>query len=341
MIEFGSDFHKIEGFKDCSNPLNGYKQYLLLADGRQALNILITTNCWKRIWIPEYFCYDVVDSIRKTGVEVLFYEDYPGNDDSKSISSINFKKSDVLLRMNYFGLRGWRDNTHVEIPVIEDHSHSPFGYWAKSSNADWCIASLRKTLPIAEGGVLWSPKGKHLNVHLKLTDENKDMSIRRWQAMLNKSKYLEGSLRDKHSFRDEFVSTETIFDELPVSKIDEESERVLQSFDIKRWIEHKRTNWEILSDLKSNLFRALSCEDEGDYFSFVILCCSNEIRDKIRRVLIDHSIYPAILWQVPEQTSSKVRDISSRLLSIHCDARYSFEDIKQLKSIISKVINNV
>ena len=62
---------------------------------------LIEQEGWKRIWIPAYFCYEVVDSIKKTGVEIAFYNDYPSANDESAIQRINFKEGDVLLRVNF------------------------------------------------------------------------------------------------------------------------------------------------------------------------------------------------------------------------------------------------
>lgn len=339
IIEFGSDFHWIDGFVSSSTKIVAKYDCLLLADGRQAIELLIKDNQWNRIWIPDYFCYDVVDSIRKAGIEVLFYEDYPGNDDSKSVSNINFKKNDVLLRMNYFGLRGWRDNTHVEIPVIEDHSHSPFGSWAKNSNADWCIASLRKTLPIAEGGILWSPLSHSMPTPPDLNKENEELAEMRWEAMCKKTDYLRGKIKNKDEFRGKFLSTESGFDTLGLSLIDKKSKSVLYNFDFLSWFGRKQENWQVLSTIKSEKVMVLNSVN-NENFSFTLLCDSHETRNRLRASLIKNNVYPAILWQIPNTVSSSARDFSERMLSIHCDARYSLEDINQLKTIIEKAIKN-
>jgi hypothetical protein len=54
--------------------------------------------------------------------------------------------------------------------------------------------------------------------------------------------------------------------------------------------------------------------------------------------LISNSVYPAILWNVPETVSGSSRNFSERMLSIHCDGRYNEEDIKQLADILNKAI---
>ncbi|RHK13853.1 hypothetical protein DW080_03030 [Bacteroides caccae] len=64
-------------------------------------------------------------------------------------------------------------------------------------------------------------------------------------------------------------------------------------------------------------------------FSIIILCDTKEERKSLRMHLIKNMIYPAILWQIPEKTEfNEALDISKRMLSIHCDARYSRNAIK-------------
>ena len=77
--EFGSDYHQLDDFpRVVDTPSKGkWNSRNLYADGRQAINALIDFRGWKRIWIPTYFCQEVVESIRKTGIEVVYYDDYP------------------------------------------------------------------------------------------------------------------------------------------------------------------------------------------------------------------------------------------------------------------------
>ena len=341
MLEFGSDFHCVDGFSAEDVRHSWDTPFLFLADGRQAIAILLEEKQWKRIWIPEYFCYEVVDSIRATGIEVAFYEDYPCGDDEAALQTIKFEDGDVLLRMNYFGLRGWRDSASLPVPVIEDHSHAPLGEWARKSNADWCVASLRKTLPVAEGGALWSPKGHPLPTTPELTRENQSLASLRWEAMREKSDYLSGKIIEKSSFRNKFLATEDSFESLAPSRIDDESLHVLDRFDFQSWFRRKQENWQVLSTIKSDRFKTLVSEPGGEHFSFTILCDTALTRDKLRARLIERCVYPAVLWPLPDECPPAARDMSSRMLSIHCDARYSLSDMERLKNIIEEAASNV
>ena len=84
MKEFGSDFHFISGFRGTGNALNDiYPHANYYADGRQALIHLYQSQGWQRLWVPEYFCYEVIESLKQAGLNMVFYTDYPGNNEEK------------------------------------------------------------------------------------------------------------------------------------------------------------------------------------------------------------------------------------------------------------------
>lgn len=344
MKEFGSDFHLIDSFNSEQRHLTDmYRDAVLMADGRQCIEVLIQRNRWKRLWMPEYFCYNIIEYLQKnTGIDISFYTDYPGNDDDKVISNLTFREGDVLLRMNYFGLRSFRSTKDIPVPVIEDHSHDLVGDWAMNSDAGWCIASLRKIIPIPEGGIVWSPKNNKLIFHLVQTAINNDLAQKRWRAMEEKGQYLRGIIDDKELFRSLYIETEETLDELDISLIDEKSRHYLESFDLGNWNITKKKNWEILSRLDSNTgVQVVRQESENlTPFSLVLLFDDETNRERVRKKLIESSVYPAVLWYVPDGAHDEVRSFSKRMLSIHCDARYSENDIEELYNTINTIIRN-
>ncbi len=340
MIEFGSDFHFIDiynsGRAHLTNVLNGAT---LLADGRQCIIVLIRQYGWKRIWMPDYFCYEVIDTIKEqTGIIVMSYEDTPLHEGQ--VENLPFKEGDVLLRMNFFGLRDKRSNKNIPCSVIEDHSHDPFGHWALYSDADWCISSIRKLLPLPEGGMMWSPKGHSLTVALQPSAENERIATTRWEGMKMKAAYLKGEAVSKDEFRKCYTETEEWFDKAEPTSIDDKSRRfVTKQLDINRWLGAKRRNWTLLQSLvNKDVCKVLKPEDDTcTMFSLVLLFESKEKRDKVRKHMIEACVYPAILWAVPDSASENAKSFSDRMLSVHCDGRYSEEDIRQLACILNKV----
>ncbi len=341
MREFGSDFHYIESYNSKRAHLTDvFRNAILLADGRQCIVALIRQNGWRRIWMPDYFCYEVIETIREqTGIVVAFYEDNPLFEGR--IEDLPFKEGDVLLRMNYFGMRDIKTNNDISVPVIEDHSHDPFGHWALYSDADWCISSIRKSLPLPEGGMMWSPKGHTIPDIAPSDEENERIASTRWEGMEMKASYLRGDSVSKDEFRKRYTETEEWFDKAEPTIIDERTRRfICKQFDLNLWLGAKRRNWSLLKELvSSEKCKIIGPEHEScTMFSLVLLFDNKAQRDKARQSLIAKCVYPAILWNVPETASEESKRFSERMLSVHCDGRYNEEDIKQLAGILNQVI---
>ena len=341
MIEFGSDFNLIDIYNSGEIHLaDVFRGDTLLANGRQCITVLILQYGCRRLWIPDYFCNEVIDTIkRQTGVEIKVYADSPlfeGN-----IEELPFKEGDVLLRMNFFGMKLFRSNMHVPVPVIEDHSHAPLGYWALNSDADWCVSSLRKTFPLPEGGILWSPKGHVLKFKVPSSDENEKIAAIRWNCMEMKARYLKGKNVSKEDFRKKYTETENWFDMAKPSLIDTRSKLFLEQFNFNLWFKAKQDNWTLLREMVNHHHQCQILEPDNkscSMFSLVLLFESQKRREFIRRKLIESSVYPAILWNVPETASAESRNFSERMLSIHCDGRYKEGDIRQLADILNQAL---
>ncbi len=341
MKEFGSFFQPISTYDSKRAHLTDvFRGAILLANCRQCIVALIRQYGWKRMWMPEYFSKDVIRSIQeKTDIDIEIYQDSPLKEGT--LNNLSFVDGDVLFRMNYFGMRERRKSKGISIPVIEDHSHDPFGHWALYSDADWCVSSIRKFLPLPEGGMMWSPKNNKLNIEIHQTEENKLIAQARWNGMEKKAQYLGGADIAKDEYRELFAETEEQLVHSDLSLIDERSMRFIsEQLDINLWLGAKRKNWIQLHDL-INCKRCRIIEPEDDscnMFSLILLCENNEYRNRIRKGLIEQDVYPAILWELGDNVSKEAKDFSQRMISIHCDGRYTDEEVQSLAEIINKVL---
>ena len=115
-----------------------------------------------RLFVPEYFCSEVVESLCTAGLRIAVYRDTP-DQPSPDLESLRANTGDIVLAVNFFGVRtfaawsAWR-LANRETVLIEDHTHDPWSSWALSSEADYAIASVRKTLPVPDGAIAWSPR---------------------------------------------------------------------------------------------------------------------------------------------------------------------------------------
>ncbi len=353
--EIGSDFHWIslsEGAPFMPYPWGG--RHLLFGSGRDALRGLvkhgILNNGWKRLLIPSYFCQEVVGSLLTTGIKASIYRSNPLCGHQVFPCDLA-KEGDAILVVNYFGLHSDGMSTPPSAPqvvIIEDHTHDPYSQWAFESSADWCVASLRKTLPIPDGGVLWSPRGHSLPGHPTSTIDHYNAALRKFAAMHLKAAYLRGEAIHKDSFLSLCRSGEDEIASGDVSGISEWSANLLQCFPIAVWRNHKRDNQRVLAERLRNTpwLHVLQPQNDltGCPFSCVLRFDTETRRNRVRERLIESSVYPTILWTLddPVLNGIAVDDIqfSRRMLSIPCDFRYVSDDMNKIADLVTKFGND-
>ena len=174
--EYGGEFHWPDLNYQPGAPIVPERNRLF-ASGRDALSALfelgIGTHGWRRLHLPGYFCQKVVAAAMSTGLEVVLYADSPLQPEP-SLPQGPMQPEDVVLVVNYFGLRRAPKAESLAVgpaTLIEDHTHDPWSRWASTSTADYCMASLRKTLPITDGASVLSPRGHQLPKWRPVTPE--------------------------------------------------------------------------------------------------------------------------------------------------------------------------
>ena len=341
-IEYGSNFEFYKTGK-IKESIKFHEKSIYYGSGRYAIWELIqhyvNLGDWKRIFVPDYYCMDVVHTINKTGINIIRYQDNPTIfDDQENISQMSFKDGDVLLRINFFGLRSFRSNNKIKIPVIEDHTHGLFSDWALSSDADWCFSSIRKSLPVADGGVLWSPTNNTINIKTKhTTKEHHELVKNRYLAMKIKSQYfLNKNSVSKNKYLQLFKETEEYFTNNPSSLISPGTLSLLNKIP-HNIDDSKRLNFKyLIPKLDQHYYKVLIPESDQTVFSLAIILESQSIRDDFRSYLIKNNIYPTILWKLNKNISSdKSLLVSNRILSIHIDFRYNFYDLDTISEILN------
>lgn len=338
-MEFGSDFNLLDYPKGSNAPLR--IKYNLYASGRQALKDIVQSYDFNTIWIPTYYCGESTEFLYKLHPQIKRYSCIPTDDPEVAVSDLRLDPNDLLLRLNYFGLHGFQDNSEILCKVIEDHSHNLKCEWVKKSNADWCFASLRKTLPIADGGVLWSPINLELPQQPECSKQLEECMNKRYEAMRLKTEYLNGLDIQKETFLQLFHETEDNIDDLELSNISTKSHTILSDFNHKEWENRKLENFKtLLSQLKLKHAECVlpQAEQMQTPFSLILLFKSKQARDDARAYLIQNQVYPAILWGDVVGEDMRAGDFSERMLSIHCDGRYSKYDMIDLSKILNKVI---
>jgi hypothetical protein len=316
---------------------------LLLSSGRDALRLALANGMrergWRRLWVPEYFCQTVTAALVRPGLELHPFRDNP------LLSTPEWpdaRAGDAILVMNYFGLRApvafpRRDG----VEVIEDHSHDPTSRWARRSAADFCVASLRKTVPVSDGGALWSPRGHAIPAAPPVSAQRRRAAAWQLSAMILKAMYLEGLGVEKATYRELALRGEEWLGAAATCGISEVARAVLGSYPIGRWRRARGANFRVLRRRLAQVpwAEVLAPAGRGCVPSSCIVIADSETRrERVYHRLISARIYPAILWPLDEtilEVGPEARDLSRRMLSIHCDGRYGPEDMRRVGDLVA------
>jgi hypothetical protein len=326
--EIGSEFHWDPACLGAGGGDWLPPRHQLFATGCGALRTLLRRLRPGRLHVPSYFCMGVAEALAPD-VPIAFYRHLP-DDGGPRWATLHARDGDVVLAQNLFGRdegRPWNDwmASHPRVTVVEDHSHDPLGPWARASRAPYAIASLRKTLPVPDGGLLWSPAGRRLprpdgrpgdGAHLKLA------------AMLLKSAWLDGRPVPKDDFRALHQRGErtllgsaapaTAFTAAVLPLLDADALR-------RKGIDNARA-LAAEAPVRAGPFRAQ------------LVCSTPAERDAVRASLAAHGIYAPVHWHQDRDRlwsgDDEAADLAGRMLTVPVDHRCSAADVRRIAAVL-------
>jgi hypothetical protein len=310
--------------------------FTLWGSGRDAIRALLAWGReelgFERLLLPSFFCPEVTPALERE-LPVAIYPDAP---DGPPPARVEASPRDVVLVVNIYGMRG-RSRPDTPAVVLEDHSHDPLSGWAYHSGADYAVTSLRKTLPLPDGGVLWSPRRRDLPPERRWTAGHARMAANRLAAMAWKRQYLEGLPVDKQQYRRRAEASEAAVGEGEISGITPLSRERLPALPARAWRERRARN---LAVFRSALGEVPGVSLLEAPFAATLLFDSPARREHVRAVLVAARVYPAVLWPLQSYPYPGVpprhRELSQRLLSLHCDFRYGEGDMERVAEAVRR-----
>lgn len=126
---------------------------LALNTGRNALEVILRYRDYKKVWLPSYYCNEILQAFYVTETDYGFY------DISKSLLPIIEKPildNEALLIINYFGLFGKQIKELVSKykNVIVDNSQA---FFEKPFFDEDTFYSCRKFFGVSDGAYLYTP----------------------------------------------------------------------------------------------------------------------------------------------------------------------------------------
>lgn len=343
--EYGSDYHYCtrEGMllKDSLNAFSDESDFSFFFSGRAALFNLVKQEIMlekaKQIFVPSYYCHEVVNYIRKLPIEIIYYNYNPFLDSSSVTSNIPDTSFAIIVNVSFFGLKLLDFSSFRNATIIEDLTHDILSF--KNSTAKYCFGSLRKELPVPTGGFCYSP----LKLHLPREASNlkaDNIAAQKLLAMLLKEKYLEGTFKNKDIFRTLFTQAETGFDKsFTNAGLSDLSKYILFQLNIDAISAIKQNNLRLaLKRLKSNSIRIFNLVKPDASFGLIIQSESKEKKEALKSFLIIEKIFPAILW--PHQKLKRDIIAADKMLLIHLDYRHSEGDVIKITDKLNKYFDN-
>jgi hypothetical protein len=322
------------------------KNYELFYTGRHAIKALLlflgTEQHIHTIWLPNYYCQHVTSWLIANFSNIDFYEIDPFNSNS-TIDITSFTKAhDIVILNNFWGIFNYTiPKTKNEVVYVEDHSHGWLSPSCLNSNADYCFASLRKTLPVPLGGILW--KGDGTKITLKSNTFSEDDSFYYiWdsneKAMKIKNDYADNdtSLPKDSYLKPIGAAEEYLHEQHDVVKMEKKHIDYIESFIRKDYNFYKAANLNVIISklLATDLFKVIQNEDKIT-FGLLLLFKNYEVFEKLKSYLIQNSIYPSQLWP-----GNKLASEWKFLLNIHLDFRYGTNEMNYIRKTINAWITS-
>jgi hypothetical protein len=344
--EVGSEFHWDPTALLTAEPTGGPRwlpdRPALFATCCGALTALIRLRApGGRMHAPSYFCMGVAEAL-SADAPLVWYRHLP-DERGPRMETLHAEPGDVVLAQNLFG-RDIREPwdafaaAHPGVTVIEDHSHDPFSEWARTSTAAYATASLRKTLPVPDGGLLWSPRG--LELPEPAGGESPGAALK-LAAMLLKGAWLDGRTVPKGDFRalQQAGEDALLGSAGPASTL---TRAILPLLDIGGLRATATRNAEALAAALpawTPTWRVLSGSPAGSApFRVQLVCADGTVRDALLRHLGQHGIYAPVHWrQDPDGFFSgddEAAGLAARMLTVPVDHRCRPADVRRIADVL-------
>jgi hypothetical protein len=337
--EMGSEFHWHGIFPPPLLPWPENSRWYLLARHALASILSALSDHQPKFWLPSYFCGEVSQFCRQC-CDLREYRDDPRWPEP-DWTTLAPAPHDVVLALNYFGIRdglAWRDwRERNQCTLLEDHTHDPFSAWSQSSTADYAFASVRKTLPVPDGALLWSPLG--LSIPEQPTESDWSGSAMKCAAMFRKAQYLQGhgGADEKEYFRSLQAQGENVMRISRVSSVSPYSYALLCDGVPALWRRQRELNVHCLlarlGDLESAKLLFRNWPHGSVPFAVALIFSSRSERDGCQAHLIQNRVYCPVHWPCTTDQQHAL-ELSSRILSLPVDHRYGQEDMHRLADIL-------
>lgn len=320
------------------NQLNKYGSYH--ASGRAALySILLSlkNRNIKRILLPDYLCFTIVTTVVSSRLEYDFYR--LNESLLPDIENIRSKvdESTAILIINYFGMQDLSSSVSAikklseKLPVIVDDVQALYSYLTSElSDIDYSFTSLRKWLPVPDGGLMQSK-----NNEITTPDSVNSFWVKKLNGLALKS--MREDLKDMDEVYLRMLEEgENMIDQFLRARGSEVTEMVFERTDLEAVASKRRRNASIiLSGLNDIGIEPIIAPRHDSVPFFIPIVLGN--RDIVRKKLFSQSIFCPVHWPLEGLKLERGAFMAAHELSIIIDQRYSIDDMRRILSVLDQI----
>jgi hypothetical protein len=317
--------------------------YAYYSSGRDAIYTLLSSLPTQHIWLPDFIYQAAVDVANQAEKEIHFY---PINEqllpEENWIS--NLHAGDIVFVVHLFGIAQTallNKLAQTEAVVISDMSQTLYhlsSWQTIASHSSYLVSSLRKTMPLPDGAFLASKK-----YEIPLTKESaiEDFWALRAAALLSRSASANQGFMSNENYL-LFKKAEQWLDSNPAAarKISDCSRFLLTTESVHEWETQRQQTHHNQAILAIHLTDHFVCPQvkltatlpEIAISNFFPILVDPAKRTQIRTSLAEKRIYCPIHWDTSFLKTE--HELSKKILSIPCDARYNSNDIKYVAASI-------
>ena len=306
---------------------------LFYFSGRIAIKEILKKNGHnKYCLIPNYLCDSIYNCFNNFG----FYQ--ISNNFEIDLNSIKqqIKDNDVKLIyiINYFGYIDKNIHEIVDIChdhniiVVEDFTHNMY---SDKLYGDVCICSYRKSLATPFGSIVIDKSGNMKQSRCAMGFLYIFMCFLKIFGMMLKNFFWL-----KKIWRKILVYCENNVNKINCTYFDYINHIFYKYYYNRTDIEVRKRNIKFLHE---NLKIITLDKFKDTYFTYPIIFESREIRDTIRKILINNCVYCPIYWSLDFDSDNECNHyLSNRILCIPVDQRYNLENMRFIVGIVNQYL---
>jgi len=339
MKEIGGQFSIWDSFFTLNSQIDLTKCYTFHC-GRAAIEAITGNLSPGTVLLPSYICESVAKPfLNAPHLKVQWVSlQLPQSFDLKNLKTmVDIYNPKYLFLLDFFGYidSNLEDILQLceakKIDIIYDATHSWLNHIPFSPPlwATYCVVSVRKTIPVFDGGLLWSKKPLS-NIYTSRICHYKSF-IRLFAMFLKKISYLKKIWLPILQWYEESLDS-SFGQRTPMSWI---SKFMLQKQNLIKISRCRAANWKFLMENMPSTIRFICASPIT--FGFPILFKNEREREMMKRRFISSCVYCPIHWPIRFYLQDSSYPTSLCLLTLPIDQRFTVKDMEKVISLLRQI----